>query len=196
MFPLKLRGNIPSTLSHEIDPQTSQPYCVFIWNGGLTWDRPVGPALQHPSVLPDEGRPDGALPVDGADGGRALQPQHVRHLQQWASVVKNLQLFHSLSPRHRSYIFVCLREGATRIFTAIPLFYHSLNKSPLLRDTPSHWKGDSAQGGGTHEDWSTNYFFRIEKLWPQLCAIKMAQFLYNTLHRSSIKRWNVFEFAT
>ena len=59
---------------------------------------------------------------------------------------------------------VCLIGGAARIFTAIPLFYLSHNKSTISRVTPSQWERESAPGWGTVEVRSTNYFFRIENI--------------------------------
>ena len=37
--------------------------------------------------------------------------------------------------------------GATKIFTVIPLFYLSCNKSPLSRVTPSHWGRERVHAG-------------------------------------------------
>ena len=46
----------------------------------------------------------------------------------------------------------------------MPLFYLSHKKSPVSRVAPSHWEKESAHGGGTREDRSTNYFFQHWKI--------------------------------
>ena len=58
-------------------------------------------------------------------------------------------------PIHCFHICVCCTDGTAKIFTAIPLFYLSCNKSPVSRVTSSHWERASARGGGTQMDRST-----------------------------------------
>ena len=40
----------------------------------------------------------------------------------------------------------CLTDCVARIFTPIPLFYHSHNKSPVSKITPSNWESVHAAG--------------------------------------------------
>ena len=88
---------------------------------------------------------------------------HTILFKSWASRIPARVIFYPLSPKHYSNIYVYLTDGAARILTTTPLFYHSRNKSLVSRVTPSHGRERECTREGTREDKSANYIFRIEK---------------------------------
>ena len=83
------------------------------------------------------------LYAENANAKRQWWPDPWRQQMTFCNYVSTMvNFFNPISPKHRSYICVCLTDGAERIFIAIPLFHLSHSKSSISRVIPSHWERD------------------------------------------------------